>query len=232
MKGARRKFVTAMIVGLCLWAGFGTVQAGAANMKSTKGITWDLKVNKKLTYRSYWGGVGMIRQNVKMTDFSDKWSSTKAGYRDLSFTVTFTRKKKPTADQLAKAAAYYTVYHPEETTSPHCYFTIVDFKTGKSLEASNPYGVIVNSKWETSTATIYKNSAYSISMTNKRVTVNIQYPYTYKNMCIGVGGYSRMNAQAVDNNYWKGTVPFWKTKLYRSTKRPEISHFGRWWYDP
>ena len=233
MKGKRR-FFWVLLALLCMNMALGSLSAQAKNMKDTKGITWDLKQDKYRTYKSYWGGVGMITQKVKLSDFSETWSSDKAGYRVARFKLTFIRKKKPTAKQLVNAATYYTIYHPElSDTSPHCYYTIVDYKTGKSLECDNPYGVIVKrSKWKKSGSTTYKVSGYSISMQNLSVVVQIEYPYTYKNLCIGVGGYRRMTETAADKRFWAGTAPFWKTTSLRNANYKKIAHFGRLWFDP
>ena len=233
MKGKRR-YLWALLAVMCMITALGGTTAQAKNMKSTKGIMWNLKVNKLLIYKSFWPGVGMITQNVKMTRFSETWSSTRAGYRVAKFRLTFIRKKKPTARQLANAASAYALRYPDiSDTSPGCYYAVVDFKTGKSLEVSNPYGVIVSdSGWKKSAATTYRTDGYSIQMRNMYVDVQIEYPYKYKNLCIGVGGYNSMTEKAVDKRFWRGKAPFWNTKRYRSTKYKRISHFGRLWFDP
>ena len=232
MKGKR--FFWVLLVLLCMNMAAGSLTAHAKNMKDTTGITWDLKQNKYLYYKSYWGGVGMITQKVKLSNFTETWSSDKAGYRVAKFKLTFVRKKKPTAKQLIKAATYYTINHPElDDTSPHCFYAITDYYTGKSLEVSNPYGVIVkHSKWKKSSTTRYKTSGYSLGMQNVSVVVQIEYPYEYKNLCIGVGGYKRMSETAADRRFWAGTGPFWKTKTFRDPNYKKIAHFGRLWFDP
>ena len=233
MKGKRR-FFWVLLALLCVNMAMGSLSVQAKNMKDTKGITWDLKQNKYLYYKSYWGGVGLITQKVKLSNFSETWSSDKAGYRVAKFKLTFIRKKKPTASQVIDAATYYTIYHPElENTSPRCYFAIVDYYTGKSLEVDNPYGVIVKrSNWKRSSTTTYKYSGYSIGMQNTSVVVQIEYPYTYKNLCIGVGGHKKMTESAADRRFWAGTAPFWKTTTLRNSSYKKMAHFGRLWFDP
>ena len=229
-----RRLVWMLLMLFCMSASMGSLTVQAKTMKNTTGITWDLKQNKYLTYKSYWGGVGMIKQKLKLSNFSETWSSSKAGYRVARFRLTFIRKKKPTAKQLINAAAYYTVYHPElEDTSPPCYYAIVDLYTGMSLEKDNPYGVIVKrSKWKYSSPTIYKTSGYSLGMQNVSVDLQIEYPYEYKNMCIGAGGYKRLTEKAADRRFWAGTAPFWKTSSLRHVNYKKIAHFGRLWFDP
>ena len=233
-KSTRRILLMALLAAMCISGAFGSMTVYAKSMKSTKGISWGLKTNTTMVYKSYWGGVGMITQNVTMTNFNDAWSSSKAGYRKLTFTLNFIRKKKPTAKQLVKAATYYTIKHPEiNDTSPRCYFAVVDYKTGKSLMASNPYGVkVTHGDWTYSSTTTYSVSGYSLGMRNVSVDVCIEYPYTYKRLCIGVGGWKRMNQKSSDQRFWNGTLPFWKTKLYRSTKNKKISRFATWRFDP
>ena len=230
----RRRLTVLFLLLFCMSAAMGTRNVQAKTMKNTTGITWDLRQNKYLTYKSWWGGVGMITQKVKLSNFSETWSSSKAGYRVATFRLTFIRKKRPTVKQLIKAATYYTIQHPEiEDTSPMCYYAVVDLNTGLSLEKANPYGVIVKrSKWRRSGTTTYKTSGYSLGMQNISVEVQIEYPYEYKNMCIGVGGYRRLTEKAADRRFWAGTGPFWKTSSLRYVKYKKIAHFGRLWFDP
>lgn len=232
----KRKYVRwLLLVVTCMMLLSGTMEAQAKNMKTAtkgkKGVTWGIKVGKKYTYYSYWGGVGMIAQNVKITNWKDQWSGN-GGMRMLTFRITFIRKKRPTASQLRKAATYYTVYHPNLSTSPGCYFTVVDYNDGLSLEdPNNPHGVIVsNSGWKQSSATTYKTSGYSISMTNVYVDVQIEYPYRYKGICIGVGGRTSYTTTSNDKLFWDGTFPFWMTDTLGFSSKYKVARFGRWWY--
>lgn len=230
MRKLRRILI--VLMSMLLMTGLADTMYAANMKKSTKGITWGLKANKKITYYSYWGGVGMIAQQAKITKWKDQWTGND-GMRMLTFRITYTRKKKPSAKNLIKAATYYTVRHPElNSTSPPCYYVVVDYKTGMSLEdPNNPYGVIVsNNGWKQSKPTTYKTKGYSISMTNIRVDVTIEYPFTYQDMCIGIGGKTRIGSTYKDNYFWDGIYPFWMTNSLRSTKKKKIAHFGRWWY--
>ena len=232
MKLQKKHVRAVLLFMICMLMAFGSVQAQAKNMKSeTKGtVKWGFKFGKTLTYYSYWGGVGMIPQNVKVTSWKDK--KIASGRRRLSFKLNFIRKRKPTAKQLINAATYYTVYHPDiDDTSPNCYFTVVDYKTGISLEDSaNPYGVKVTyGKWRKSKGTTYKIKGYGLTMTNVSVKVKIDYPASYKGICIGIGGVNRLSSTNNDNMYWKGIFPFWMTDSYRSASTKKVSHFRRWW---
>ena len=232
MKLQKKHLRAVLLLMICMLMAFGSVRVQAGNMKSeTNGtVKWGFKFGKTLTYYSWWGGVGMIRQNVKVTNWKDK--AIGSGRRRLSFKLTFIRKKKPTAKQLVDAATYYTVYHPEiDDTSPDCYFTVVDYDTGMSLEdPQNPYGVrVTHGKWRKSLGTTYKTKGYGLTMTNASVKVKIEYPASYKGICIGIGGSNNISPTSNDNLYWDGIFPFWMTDSYRSARYKRISHFRRWW---
>ena len=232
MKLRKKHLRAVLLLMICMLMAFGSARVQAGNMKSeTNGtVKWGFKFGKTLTYYSWWGGVGMIRQNVKVTNWKDK--AIGSGRRRLSFKLTFIRKKKPTAKQLVDAATYYTVYHPEiDDTSPDCYFTVVDYDTGMSLEdPQNPYGVrVTHGKWRKSLGTTYKTKGYGLTMTNASVKVKIEYPASYKGICIGIGGSNNISPTSNDNLYWDGIFPFWMTDSYRSARYKRISHFRRWW---
>lgn len=232
MKLRKKHLRAVLLLMICMLMAFGSARVQAGNMKSeTNGtVKWGFKFGKTLTYYSWWGGVGMIRQNVKVTNWKDK--AIGSGRRRLSFKLTFIRKKKPTAKQLVDAATYYTVYHPEiDDTSPDCYFTVVDYETGMSLEdPQNPYGVrVTHGKWRKSLGTTYKTKGYGLTMTNASVKVKIEYPASYKGICIGIGGSNNISPTSNDNLYWDGIFPFWMTDSYRSARYKRISHFRRWW---
>ena len=230
MKRKQRLWILLTVI--CAMMLMGSVSVQAKNLKNTTGVSWGLKINKDFTYRSYWGGVGMIPQKVRLSNWSDQWSS-KLGYRVLTFRINFTRVRKPTVKQLVAAATFYHVKHPElDSTSPNCWYTIVDYNTGKCLEVPNSYGVTVSDSGFTHTSTTYRTSGYGITMQNAAVDVRIEYPYQYKNMCIGVGGVNSIDMKSADSRYWKGKTAFWNTKSYRSSKYKNIAYFGRWWFDP
>lgn len=73
------------------------------------------------------------------------------------------------------------------------YFTVVDYKTGECLEVPNDKGVTVkNSKWKYSKyKTLKAKDGTWIKFARKStVKVTILYPSTYKDLTIGVGGYT------------------------------------------
>ena len=81
MKLQKKHVRAVLLFMICMLMAFGSVQAQAQNMKSeTKGtVKWGFKFGKTLTYYSYWGGVGMIPQNVKVTSWKeDRFRKEKA----------------------------------------------------------------------------------------------------------------------------------------------------------
>lgn len=230
-----RKLRWILLIAACFMLLTGAASVHAQTMKQTSGITWGLKTKKKYTYYSYWGGVGMIPQNFTVTKWKDRWAGYYSGsdrMRRLTFRITFIRKKKPTASQLIKASTYYNVEHPDLTsTSPRCYYTVVDFRDGISLEdPANPYKVrVYNSGWKQGAATTYRTKGYSISMCNTSVDVTIDYPASYKYMCIGIGGTTSPYATESEKLFWDGIYPFWMTDTLRAPWKKKIARFGRWW---
>lgn len=226
-----KRFRIVLLAAICLVLTFGAMAVQAKDMKSeTSGrVVWGWKTNRKYVYYSYLGGVGMIKQNVKVTNWKDrKYGSTR---RKLTFTITFIRKNKPTASQLINASTFYTIQHPELNSSPGCWFAVVDYYDGISLEdPNNPYGVRVSSKWKKSGVTTYRTPGYSLSMRNCAAYVTIIYPTSYKNMCIGFGGYNWPITTSSDKLFWDGIYPFWMTNSYMSPVYKRIAYFGRWWY--
>ena len=93
MKHQKKHVWVVLFCVICMLMAFGSVETQAGNMKSeTKGtVKWGFKFGKTLTYYSYWGGVGMIRQNVKVTNWKDKKIGSRR--RRISFKLTFIRKK-------------------------------------------------------------------------------------------------------------------------------------------
>ena len=73
---------------LCL---FFTTPVSAKNMGNMKGVTWDLKLKKPVTYYTYVGGAGFIKQKATLTSMK-LTPSSKPGYVLGTFTVKFTRQ--------------------------------------------------------------------------------------------------------------------------------------------
>jgi hypothetical protein len=73
------------------------------------------------------------------------------------------------------------------------YYTVVDYKTGKCLEGKNDKNVkVTDSGWEYSdyVKKTGKNGTWIRYPKTSTVKVKIIYPKDYKNLAIGVGGYT------------------------------------------
>lgn len=200
------------------------IPVSGQTLGSTKGITWDLKAKKNITYYTYVGGAGFIKQKAKVTKLS-KSASSKPGYIILTLEVSFTRQVSLNANQIKKICSYYNSNNV--LLSPRCCYIVADYKSGKCLMNKNDKGVTVGrASWAYSGEKTYKSGSRSVSIRNASMRVTIEYPKTYKDMCIGVGGWSTIQESEADETFWSGTIPFWKSKGKYSTKK-KVSHFMR-----
>ena len=152
-------------------------------------VKWDLKNKKTIKFKTTWSAVGVRTQKVKMTGFKVK-KAKKKGYKQCSFTLTFTRDLKAKNDQIIEMAELAS---EGADFGGRFYFTVVDYNTGECLEASNDKDVTVKSSgWKYSKYKKLKAKDGSwIRFSRKAVVkVSIIYPSTYKDLCIGVGGYT------------------------------------------
>ena len=115
--------------------------AAAGSMKNLKGISWDLKANKKITYQSCFSGIGMHDQKAKIT----KWKITDEGdgFQKLTFKLTVDRRWSVSKSQIHKIANSSLTSKTGEIGGD-CGYWVVDYNTGANLEAEdNKYGVTV-----------------------------------------------------------------------------------------
>lgn len=258
----RISFVLALAL---LLAGFvSTLPVNAASTPDLKkaNVKWDLKNNKTLKIKTKWSCLGVKQHTVKMTKFKIK-NAKKKGYKQCSFTLTFNKKVKPTDKQLNDMFWQADELEMEGNVGSNgpfggnFYYTVVDYKTGKSLEVKNKYNVTVTDSWKYTNYDDLRNSDdLGIKYPKKTiVNVKITYPKSYKNLAVGVGGYtiapySYMEMSSSDSDelagsgvgtasggggiktydlskYWGGKKSYSKeTKLY-SKKDKKFAHFMR-----
>lgn len=191
-------------------------------MKTLK-LKWDLKNNKTLKSKQAVCGLNKKSCTIKMTNFKISKAS-QDGYKKATFKLSFTKKYSLTKTQVHKCVNNKTFKKYGEVGGGQ-FFTIVDAKTGRSLEVPNKAGVTVTSSWS------FKG--------NKKVTdadgcwvrlpkystakITITYPEDYKDLCIGVGGYNLPYSTTADQSYWNGKKKFGKTSYY--TKGKTNSHW-------
>ena len=162
--------------------------ASKPDMKKAN-VKWDLKNNKTLKFKTNWYELGEKTHTVKMTDFKVT-KAKKKGYKKCTFTLTFKRKINPTKKQVRKMGEFAGEWG---TIGGSFYYTVVDYKTGKCLEGKNDKNVkVTDSGWEYSdyVKKTGKNGTWIRYPKTSTVKVKIIYPKDYKNLAIGVGGYT------------------------------------------
>lgn len=217
-------------------------------------VKWDLRNNKELKFKTKWSIIGVKKHTVKMTNFKIT-NAKKKGYKKCTFTLTYKLKINPTKKQVREMAALMSEPNidGEYSFGGNYYFTVVDYKTGKSLERKNDKNVkVTSSGWKYSDYHKMTTKDGSWIRYAKKATVNVTivYPKKYKNLAIGVGGhtdapsyYSEINSGGGDgigvasasgyitnpnaNKYWKGKRTFSEEKLLWSKKDSSFAHFMR-----
>ena len=199
------------------------VEAATKPHMKTVNAKWDLKNNKMLTFKTRYAGIGMTKQKVKMTGYKVK-NSKKKGYKELSFTLKFTRQWNVTPAQVHKI-----VNSGSTNIGAGHWIAVLDYNTGKDLEMKNNKQKVTvkSSGFKNSKPKYYKDKhGCAISLENATITVKITYPKKYKGLCIGVGGNTSLGQTKNDIGFWNGKLPFSKTSFY-SKKDKSVAHFMR-----
>lgn len=248
MKRSGRRIAFMLIMALILSSVY-ALPVDAASKPDLKkaNVKWDLKKNKKIKVKTKWSVLGVKEHTVKMTNFKVK-KAKKKGYKQCTFTLTFNRKINPTKAQVQEMF-FIADGSNGGVNAPFgggFYFTVVDYKTGKCLEGKNNKNVkVTHSKWKhTNKETKKGKEGFDIWYAKKAtVKVKIIYPKNYKNLAIGVGGYTFAPYYKSTSNgkggssaavtsytlkpYFTGKKAFSKeTKLY-SKKSKMYAHFMR-----
>lgn len=188
-----------------------SVQAApAAHMKKLN-VKWDLKPGKTVTFKTKWAGVGMKKSKAIIKNY--KVSDAKEGYKKLKFTIIFKRTYTPSKKEVHK------IFQAKKNNllTGDMYLAVVDYRTGKDLEAKNDVNVDVTyGDWKSSNEKHYDDEdgcgiwEYKTAKSN----VTITYPDTYKNLCIAVGGRTAIKYTAQDKKWGEGKTTFSKTSFY------------------
>lgn len=214
---------------VCLFAAIPVqTQAATKNYMSKLNVKWDLKKDKTITYKSVYAGIGMKKQKAKVTDVKIK-NSSKKGYKELTFTVKFTLKWDMKANEVHKLVNSDYARSHKGALGGYRWYTVTDYDTGANLEGKNSYHVTVTrpQNWKYSKAKKYRDSdGCEAYIKDASIKVKVIYPSTYKGLCIGVGGSTKLGGSKNDAKYWKGSVPFGKTS-YFSKKDKSVAHFMR-----
>lgn len=183
-------------------------------------VRWDLKPDKEVTIKTNYSGYGYINIKAKIKNFKIE-DAKEEGYKKLTFTAEYKYPKlKLSKKQVDKIVA--------SDGRLGYMFTLLDYKTGKSLECENDFDVKVsNSGWKLSKSE-YKYYGHRGNWfkypKSKTVKVTAVYPEDYKDLCIGVGGLT--DPFNKDSEFFNGEVPFKKSKSYKKGKK-DLSSFMR-----
>lgn len=89
------KKAVAMALAIVLMISFAPLQTQAAskNYMGKLNVSWDLKNNKMVTFKTNYAGVGMRSQKAKIMDYKIT-DAQKAGYKELTYVIRFEMGKK------------------------------------------------------------------------------------------------------------------------------------------
>lgn len=189
-------------------------------MQTLKKAKFDLKKNKKVTYYSYYKGIGNRKESAKITGYKIM-DAEKEGYKKLKFSITFKPEFKLSKSEVDKRLKD-SAHNPS-----HVVYTVLDYNTGISLERPNDKGVDVKCSWKQTKKNKYYGSGsryYWIATMKAQVTIT--YPEDYDGLCVGIGGCLKAKESKADKAYWKGRKPFGEATRYYSKKKTNF-HFMR-----
>lgn len=247
------KNIAVVLALVMLMTGFAFAQSVDAASKadmSKANIRWDLKNNKTLKFKTKWSVLGVKTHTVKMTGYKVK-NAKKKGYKQCTFTLTVKRSIKPTKAQVNDMYWIYNEQMMEGKTSTNgpfgggFYWTVVDYRTGKSLEINNSKNVkVTSSGWEYKDYQEYfSKDGFSIRYPKtSTVKVKIVYPEKYKNLAVGFGGFTDAPRWVTKTSgtgasgylktfdlskFWEGKKNFSAEKMLSSKKDNNYAHFMR-----
>ena len=235
--------VLIIVLCLCLCTPFSVFAASKTSMQRTK-VKWDLKPKKTYRVKTSYYNVGM--QDADITIIHYKKTKNKGNYT-VNFDVLFDLTVFNPTNQQIHDIVEGTNYNATSTIGGICECYIVDYDSGKNLDWSFNCNENVWNPWD------YPNESYGEMRTNQDVTVksrlsrdygnqtyqddhgcyiligkqkyhySITYPASYKGLCIGIGGCSRILSDAKYEKFNYGILPFAKLNDY--IEAPKNFHF-------
>ena len=229
-----RKSILALFV-FVLVLSFGnmiTFAASKNSLKNVKGISWDLKKNKKIKFHTYYIGVGPRNETMKITSLKIK-KAGKKNYNTATIKIEFDERWNVSSFLVDK---FLYTSHQKGYGGAYgapVFVFVVDYNTGMDLSSKNKHKVTVKESdwkvsgtksyygaWETKNGQLGRNS---IELSKLSKTLTITYPSKYDGLCILAGGCTRLakDLTSNDNKFMEGKAPFRKaTGLYsRSDKK-------------
>ncbi len=204
-----------------------TMAATKSYMKNLKGISWDLKPDKKITFQTMFAGVGMHNQKARITNW-EITDSEEPGFKKLTFTLTMDHRWSVSKSQV-HAIANSSPALTSGLFSRLGGYCIVDYYTGDNLEAANNnYGVVVTpTDFIESKRKTYKDQhGCFVRLFVTTTTATVIYPDNYTGLTIGVTGSKKVKETAGDEQFYAGIKPFGVTSYYDKNNK-KIAHFMR-----
>ena len=199
------------------------------NMKS-RGVLFDLKPGKPMTYYIYGKVVGKIKYTATVS--KPKITSKKAGYKTATFTITHRLKNNLTKKQQRAIFKAYRKYKVASNIFGNSWNHFLDFNTGMSAEVAGNDNDVTWKKLSnklTHTKT-YRAADGAWFYAPKKWTAkySITYPADYKGLCIGIGGDTMPynSRSAADRKYDSlESISYFKTSHFK--KGLKNNHFMR-----
>ncbi len=217
--------ILALMITILPLIGVEAEAASKAYMK-TLNVSWDLKPDKAVTFKTKYAGISMPKGKVTIKNYKIK-DAKKEGYKKLTFTVVFKKKTDFTPEQVHKMT---NSEYCQETGNigGNVYATLVDYTTGECLECENDYGVTVDfGDWEHLDKEISEDEhgCYVSIYKTVKAKVTVTYPKDYKELCIAVGGMAKLESEN-DDKFYAGKIKFGKTP-YISKSDKSVTHIMR-----
>lgn len=201
------------MIGILDWP----VMAKTPYMESLKGVSWDLKPGRAVVYQTYYEPLGIKNQKVKITNYKIV-KSKREGYKRLTFDIKWYRTYSITSDEVKT--------HRYKITGGNLYLTVIDYNSGLCLEEKNDKGVKI---WPAKGIDFVEPKVFFHDegwwiIRNATATVVVEYPETYKDLCLCVGGTLTIEKTKNDDAFWEGKIPIGKSDSYYSKKNNKICH--------
>lgn len=184
-------------------------------------ISWDLEPDKEIDFQQYTPGKGYLDSSVTLKNYKIV-DAKKEGYKKLTFTVIM----HPFKNGLSNQDIHDIANTKYDIRGGH-YYTLVDYTTGRCLEADNNRDVTVkDSGWYDEKKFVDSHGCY-ITIESK-VKVTVTYPADYKGLCLVAGGYAERHIthRSVDDQFYDGAVKLGKSGLV-SSKNKKAAHAMR-----
>jgi len=184
------------------------------------GVRWNLEPDKEVNFQTKYSVYGYINIKAKIKNFKIE-DAKEEGYKKLTFTAEYKFPKlKLSKKQVDKIVA--------SGGGLRYMLTLLDYKTGKSLDCENDFDVKVSyGEWKLSKSN-YKyyghNGSWCGNYKTSKIKITVIYPEDYKDLCIGVCGSTDPFNE--DSEFSNGEVPFKKSTFYKKDKK-DLSSFMR-----